>query len=99
MKLDCDDTTHLCQKRLRAQFSLRGPGMIMLVSPPDTSGYSRGLSVSPEYLFLILEAVHFRSLKGLRGRALSRARKMKASNFKLLANWLHTCAGSSGRVH
>lgn len=99
MRLDCDDTTRLCQKRLRAQFSLRGPGTIMLVSPPDTSGYSKALSVSPEWLFLILEAIHFQSLKGLRGPALSRARKMKASNSRLLANWLNTCAGSSGRVH
>lgn len=99
MRLDCDDTTHLSRKRLRAQFSLRGPGTIMLVSAPDTSGFSRGLSVSPEWLFLILEAMYFKSLKGLRGQELSRARKMKASNFKLLENWLNTCAGSSGRVH
>ena len=95
----CDDTMVLSESRLLAQYSLAANGSITLVSRPDSSGSTRELNVSPEWLFLILEAEWFRSCMGLPGRELSRALEMKESAFRLLAKWLDTCAGSSGRLH
>ena len=95
----CDDTMALSESRLLAQYSLRDSGLITLTSLPDSSGFTREMSVSPEWLFLILEAEWFRSCMGLPGRELSRALRMKANTYKLLGRWLHTCAGSSGKLH
>ena|SRR3990167_2360406 len=95
----CDDTMALSESRLLAQYSLRDSGLITLTSLPDSSGSTREMSVSPEWLFLILEAEWFRSCMGLPGRELLRALEMKESAFRLLAKWLDTCAGSSGRLH
>lgn len=99
MMLTSDDTRLLCARRLRAQFSLARGGLITLVSKPDSSGSTRALSVSPEWLFLMLEAEWFRSCMGLHGRELLRALRLKESTLKLLLKWLDTCAGSSGRLH
>ena len=99
MMPDCDDTINLSETRLLDQYSLAGDGMITLTSAPDTSGSTRVLNVSPEWLFLFLEAEWFRSCMGLPGRELSRALRMKANTYKLLGRWLRTCAGSSGRLH
>lgn len=97
--LTSDDTSHLSARRLRAQYSLSRGGWITLVSQPDTSGCTRALNLSPERLFLILEAECLRSSTGLRGLELRRVRQMKASACKLLAKWLDICAGSSGTLH
>ena len=99
MRLTCDDTTALCANRLRAQYSLRGRGLITLVSQPDSSGHTKELNVSPEWLFLILEGQYLQSFEGLRGQALSRAKRLKVNTFKLLERWLNMCAGSSGTLH
>lgn len=99
MMLTSDDTSLLIARRLSAQCSLKRGGSIMLVSQPDSSGSTRALSVSPEWLFLFLEAEWFRSVMELRGQELSHALQMKANTSKLLLKWLDTCAGSSGRLH
>ena len=99
MMLDFDDTMRLYESRLLAQYSLAEGGMITVTSAPDTSGCSRVLNVSPEWLFLFLEAEWFQSCTELRGLELSRALKMKGNACKLLSRWLEHCAGSSGTLH